>query len=420
MVSGEKIRVLIVDDVAETRENIRKLLQFENDVEVVGAARTGREGIDLAKETKPDVILMDINMPDMDGISATEAIRKTVPFTQIIILSVQGDSSYMRRAMLVGARDYLTKPPPIDELTSAIRRAGRLAHDERAAAPARTPTTGPGITVASPVSYGRLVVVYSPKGGVGCTTIATNLAVVLHNEETPVVLVDADFHYGDVAVFLNEQGKNSVADLTPRADDLDPEIVEDVLITHQRSGVKVLAAPSHPEYAEDISGEQFAKVLQYLRRLYSYVVVDTSSSLSDPVLAAIDACDLVILLTSQEIPAIKDARIFFELSNALEINRKRIIFVMNKFDKRIGITPEKVSESFKHEISTVIPSDERLVIPSINRGMPFMIGERSRPISKAMLTLAENVRQRLSELATLDTEDNKIYVTQMKQMAKRL
>ena len=69
-----KIRVIIVDDIAETRENIRKLLQFESDVEVIGVARTGREAIDLSKEAKPDVVLMDINMPDMDGITATEAI----------------------------------------------------------------------------------------------------------------------------------------------------------------------------------------------------------------------------------------------------------------------------------------------------------------------------------------------------------
>src|SRR4030065_1631998 len=135
MGEGEKIKVLIVDDIAETRENIRKLLQFENDIEVVGAARTGKEGIELAKEMRPDVILMDINMPDMDGITATETIRRDIPFSQIVILSVQSDPSYMRRAMLAGARDFLTKPPTIDELTSAIRRVGGNAHEARAKAP---------------------------------------------------------------------------------------------------------------------------------------------------------------------------------------------------------------------------------------------------------------------------------------------
>ena len=64
----EKNRVLVVDDITETRENIRKLLQFEADIEVVGAARSGREAVQLSDELKPDVMLMDINMPDMDGI----------------------------------------------------------------------------------------------------------------------------------------------------------------------------------------------------------------------------------------------------------------------------------------------------------------------------------------------------------------
>src|SRR5689334_9581438 len=129
--ASEKIKTLIVDDIAETRENVRKLLQFESDVEVVGAARTGKEGIQLAQELDPDVILMDINMPDIDGISATDQIRQRAPHIQVVILSVQGDQNYMRRAMLAGARDFLTKPPMGDELISAIRRAGEMAHAER-------------------------------------------------------------------------------------------------------------------------------------------------------------------------------------------------------------------------------------------------------------------------------------------------
>jgi len=136
MVSQEKINVVVVDDVDESREMILRMLQFDTTIEVVGTGRTGIEAIESAQKLKPDVIVMDINMPDMDGITATEAIRKKVPHIQIVVLSVQNDANYMRKAMLAGARDFLTKPPMIDELTAAIRRAGDLAHEEKAKAAA--------------------------------------------------------------------------------------------------------------------------------------------------------------------------------------------------------------------------------------------------------------------------------------------
>jgi pilus assembly protein CpaE len=406
MDNGDKIRVLVVDDIAETRENVRKLLQFESDVEVIGGARTGREGIEIAKQSRPDVILMDINMPDMDGITATEMIRKELPFTQIVILSVQGDPNYMRRAMLAGARDFLTKPPTVDELTAAVRRAGRMALDEKSKTPpAFVPQKGggrPGLMAVPSATYGKIIVVYSPKGGSGCTTVATNLAMTLQNEETTVALVDGNLQFGDVAVFLNEQGKNSVVDLAPRVDELDPQIVDEVMITHAKSGVRILVAPSRPEYAESVSGDQFIKVLKYLRRLYSYVVVDTSSSLTDVTLAAIDAADLIVLITTQDIPAIKNARLFLDLVDVLKIDRQRVLFVMNRYDKRIGITPDKVSDSFKHEIVAVLPDEERVVIPSVNRGVPFMLGDKSKPIARSFLTMTEAVRDRLTKLESAE------------------
>ena len=131
MAEQEKITVVIVDDIDESREIILRMLQFEPAIEVIGSARSGRQALELAEQLKPDVMVMDINMPDMDGITATEAIRKKVPFIQVVILSVQNDPNYMRRAMLAGARDFLSKPPLIDELTTAVRRAGDLALEEK-------------------------------------------------------------------------------------------------------------------------------------------------------------------------------------------------------------------------------------------------------------------------------------------------
>ncbi len=397
MSNEDLIKVLIVDDIAESRENIRKLLQFEADFEIVGAARNGQEGIDLANELQPDVILMDINMPDIDGITATEIIREQVPYSQIIILTIQADPNYMRRAMLAGARDFLTKPPAIDEMIGAIRRAGDLAHEEREKSKT-TYTLKPGNGNA-PVGMnrsGKVISVFSPKGGVGTTMLAVNLAVSLQRDETPVVLVDGNMEFGDVMVFVNQKPKNSIVDLAPRADELDPEVIEEVTMLHPASGIKILAGPTRPEHAENVNGDQFSKVLQYLCNFYTYVIVDCASSLTDVTLSAMDLSDLIILVTTQEIPAIKDSRMFLDLLKPLNISRDRLLFVMNKHDKRIGIKPEKVSENFKQELKIVIPFEEKVVLPSINRGVPFMLGVKSKSITRSFVSLAEAVRKRLS------------------------
>lgn len=399
--SDDKIRVLIVDDVSETRENVKKLLQFENDVDVVGIARTGKEAIQVSQELNPDVVLMDINMPDMDGIAATEAIRANQQSIQVIILSVQSDQNYMRRAMLAGARDFLTKPPMGDELISAIRRAGEMAISEKEKA-ARVQAAVPvsGSVGSSGAGYGgprgKIVSVYSPKGGTGCTTLAVNLALALNNPDTKVALVDGNLQFGDVAVFVNEQGKNTVVDLAPRADELDAEIVEEVMIKHAASGLHILAAPSRPEYAEKVSSGQFAKMLEYLTHLYAYVIVDTSPTLTDITLATVDVSDIIILVTTQDIPSIKNCRLFLDLLQNLGIERDRIMFIMNRFDKKTNITPDRVADNLKQEVVMIVPMDDATTVKAVNRGVPFVLDNKNQPAARAVFALAESLQSRIA------------------------
>jgi pilus assembly protein CpaE len=247
---------------------------------------------------------------------------------------------------------------------------------------------------------GKVVTIYSPKGGTGCTTIAANLAIALHNEDTRVVLVDASLQYGDIAMFFNEQGKNTILDIAPRVDELEPEIVEEIMVRHDPSGIHILAAPQRPEQAEKLSVQQFSKVLEFLRRMYAYVVVDTSSFLTDIVLSAMDVSEAIVLITTQDIPAIKNARLFLDLLQTMGIDRGRLLFAMNKYDRRIAITPERIGENLKEKVAAVIPLDDKIVIPAVNRGVPFMLDNRAQPVAKGIFSLAEAVR---AQLATLES-----------------
>src|SRR5438128_1301898 len=223
---AEPIRILVVDDIAETRENLAKLIGFEPDMTIVASAEGGQQAVEFAKRERPDVILMDINMPDMDGITATEIIANTVPESPIIMMSVQGEQDYLRRSMLAGAREFLVKPFSADELVNAIRHVHEIEKVKRAryaqAAPAASAQT-PSLSAALQTQRGKIITFFSPKGGVGRTTIATNLAVALHQSTgQPVVLVDGSLPFGDIAVILNMNPKaKTIADLVGSFDQLD-------------------------------------------------------------------------------------------------------------------------------------------------------------------------------------------------------
>ena len=121
-----EISVIIVDDAPSTLENVQKLLSFEKDIRVIGTASSGESAIQACQKNHPDIVLLDINLPDLDGIRVTDILSRTLPNSSVIIMSVQDEKDYIRRAMQVGAREYLFKPFTHEELTSAIRRVYQM------------------------------------------------------------------------------------------------------------------------------------------------------------------------------------------------------------------------------------------------------------------------------------------------------
>jgi YesN/AraC family two-component response regulator len=125
------LRVLIADDVQETRRNTRLMLATIDDVEVVAIAANGIQAVQLAKEHHPDIVLLDINMPEMDGLTAFRNIAQIHPDTGCIILSAEKDSTTLRTAISLGVQEYLIKPFTIDELESAIGRVDQKVQGNR-------------------------------------------------------------------------------------------------------------------------------------------------------------------------------------------------------------------------------------------------------------------------------------------------
>jgi len=117
----KRITVLLAEDHMIVREGLRALLEAESDIEVVGEAQTGRQAVQLTKRLRPAVVVMDIAMPQLNGLEATQRILKAVPATRVLILSAHGDDGYLRQVVMLGAAGYLIKQTSADLLVRAIR-----------------------------------------------------------------------------------------------------------------------------------------------------------------------------------------------------------------------------------------------------------------------------------------------------------
>jgi pilus assembly protein CpaE len=409
---AEQIRVLIVDDIPETRDHLSKLLGFEGDIDVVGAAASGAEALRLAASLKPDVVLMDINMPDMDGIATTEQLSRDNPTTSIIMMSVQGEADYLRRSMLAGAREFLVKPFSSDELTASIRGVFNREREKQSRIVAAGPTGGGSTVVAQTESGepGQVVAVFSPKGGVGRTTVAVNLAVAAATElGKKVVLVDASFQFGDVGVLLNLNPKNkSIADLAPELDQPGHEVESiDTFVINHSAGIRVLLAPPSPEMAELIKPDGVRRVIEALRMTHDLVVVDCTAFFNDTTLAILDAADTILTMLSLEITSIKNMRLFLEVADQLGYEGGKVRLVLNRADSALGIRVTDVEHSIGRKVDETIVSDGRSVVYALNRGVPFFLSNREAQVSQDILRLARAVAGERSPVAPAREDDRK-------------
>jgi YesN/AraC family two-component response regulator len=126
-----KLRVLIADDIQETRRNTRLMLATIDNVEVVAIASNGLQTVELARQYHPDILLLDINMPELDGLSAYRRIAQFHPDTGCIIISAEKDTTTLRTAISVGVQEYLIKPFTVDELETAIARVAPRVQQAR-------------------------------------------------------------------------------------------------------------------------------------------------------------------------------------------------------------------------------------------------------------------------------------------------
>jgi pilus assembly protein CpaE len=230
---------------------------------------------------------------------------------------------------------------------------------------------------------GRIVTVFSAKGGAGKTTVATNLGAALADKGArSVCLVDLDLQFGDVAIVLQLFPENTIADAVPLGQELDAAALQ-TLLTQHSPGLAAVIAPTDPSQAAEVTAPLVARLLELLRRQFDFVIVDTPPAFDDQVLAALDASDLVALVATLDIPALKNLKLTLETLDLLNYPKDRIRVLLNRSDSKVGLSLAEVEKTLRSPISAQIPSS-REVPASINRGTPLMLDDPKHPVSGAI------------------------------------
>lgn len=382
----EKIRIVVVDDVVQTRTDIKRLLFFEEDMEVVGEAENGKDAIEIVRNLKPDVVLMDINMPVMDGITATENIAMAFPDISVVIISIQGEQEYLKKAMVAGAKDYLVKPLGSEEMSTTIRQAYQANQKRRVKGPHESEPAS--VKSQQLLTQYQTIAFFCGKGGIGKTTLASNVAVALAQSKLKVALVDLDLQFGDISVLFNLNDSRTIGDLVHEEGSL-KDLVDQYLIRHI-SGVHVLSAPLFPQEAEKIKLEHIEEILAYLKESFDCIIIDTAASFTDISLLALDAADLILVPVRRDISSIKNVKTTLNILNSLDYSKKTNV-ILNQSDLNLGIEITDLERSLDSAIMHLISSDEKTVVTSVNKGVPLVMDNSNSEIAKNIQKLSQKI-----------------------------
>ncbi len=330
---------------------------------------------------RPALALVDLAFTGQDVAVAVRSVLAAAPECCVVVTGTDASPAVISRAVSAGARTFILRPFTGAELVTTLREAhanlAEIRRMQRGELPGRR-------------ERGAIVAVYSPKGGVGCTTIATNLAVALARKtKKPVAIVDLDLQFGDVGVALDLRGANSIIDLVEHSESIDAALIDEIFVRHE-SGIRALVAPENIALVESVDPHRVVQALDRLREHFAYIVCDLWSSLDELTLSTLRAADRIALVTTPELPSLKNVRRAIAATTPLLLDERTQI-VLNRHPGKVGVSVADVERNLGRSVSATIPSEGIGMTDAINQGISFFDTRARVRASRSYTKLAETI-----------------------------
>jgi len=368
--SGPEVRLLVIEDVAQVAQYIRTLLAAQPNLKLLDIVPDGSQAVGRIEQLKPDVVLVDLLLQGrVKGAQVVDQVRRLENAVPMIVLTVPQNP--VKPAPEHGIFGVLMMPFSGYDLIHRIQDAHAAFRADGAH------------------SRGRLISVYSPKGGVGKTTIAYNLAVAIGQLGQSTVLVDGSIQFGDLRRFLKVPA-DAPSMLNLPTDKIQDSDLRDVL-WRDPSGIDILLAPPRVEMAEMVTARDMEKTLSLLRSAYRAVVIDTPSALGDICLGFLDASDTVLQVITADAPSLHAAAAVAEVFATIGYPAGKVVYLANRVDGTGGQAAAAILAALGRAPEFSVAADGPLVARCTDDGVPFVIARPDAPISLDVARMAAAV-----------------------------
>jgi pilus assembly protein CpaE len=419
-IPSASVKVLVVPGSDPVGDWVADVVKMQQDMVLAGVVRELPQLLDTVERAAPDIIVVDIGSGILQQSEMLGRLTAPSSGAAVIVVAMLSEVDMVRQAMLYGAQGFLLKPFSEAELLGSVRQMGELIAQRRSEL-ASAPRGEPEPEVP-PGERAEIVAVYSPKGGVGCTTIAINLAVALKQlTGKSSILVDADLRFGDIDSALNittaSSTASSIGSLVSQLDELDNQLLDRSLIPHD-SGIRVVVAPPHLDMADAIRPEDLSRLLVRLSELEEgYVVVDAWSALDDLTLSVLDLCRHLVVVITPQVTALRDVHRFLEVLSLLGYDQDKVSLVINHCYHRSDVKAKDLERALGYPVVREIPYAPKQVTASINLGKPLVQEYRDSPAAQNIIRLAELLTEKSARQQPLALESG--LVQGKKQKPKR-